>query len=195
MIRMRLNLYELYKNKMLLRSCILLFLVGTFSIFGQNANAPASTAIKANFTMASVKAYQESATLKVEDYYQYLTLLSSESTSETLKAEIKKSIYNLFESQNVMVIDFTSTENTAISLHELIDKITNKNFSFAVTNFENSIVAADYWTTQYQLIVTQNKIPMEFQYYQKIGFKPVVKSFGTTKKEVWTLFLGEVTLP
>jgi hypothetical protein len=195
MIRMRLNLYELYKNKMLLRSCILLFLVGTFSVFGQNANTPASTAIKANFTMASVKAYQESATLKVEDYYQYLTLLSSESTSETLKSEIKKSIYNLFESQNVMVIDFTSTENTAISLHELIDKITNKNFSFTVTNFENSIVAADYWTTQYQLIVTQNKIPMEFQYYQKIGFKPVVKSFGTTKKEVWTLFLGEVTLP
>lgn len=192
---MRLNLYELYKNKMLLRSWILLFLVGTFSVFGQNANPTASTAIKANFTMASVKAYQESATLKVEDYYQYLTLLSSESTSETLKAEIKSSIYSLFESENIKVIDFTSTENTTISLHELIDKITNKNFSFTVTNFENSIVAADYWTTQYQLIVTQNKIPMEFQYYQKIGFKPVVKSFGTTKKEVWTLFLGEVTLP
>lgn len=192
---MRLNLYELYKNKMLLRSCILLFLVGTFSVFGQNANTPASTAIKANFTMASVKAYQESATLKVEDYYQYLTLLSSESTSETLKAEIKSSIYSLFESENIKVIDFTSTENAAILLNELIEKITNKNFSFAVTNFENSIVAADYWTTQYQLIVTQNKIPMEFQYYQKIGFKPVLKSFGTTKKEVWTLFLGEVTLP
>ena len=86
---MRLNLYELYKNKMLLRSCILLFLVGTFSVFGQNANAPASTAIKANFTMASVKAYQESATLKVEDYYHYLTLFSAESTSESLKNEIK----------------------------------------------------------------------------------------------------------
>ena len=192
---MRLNLYELYKNKMLLRSCILLFLVGTFSVFGQNANTPASTAIKANFTMASVKAYQESATLKVEDYYQYLTLLSSESTSETLKAEIRTSIFRLFESEKVKVIDFTSTENTTILLNELIDKITNKNFSFLVANFENSIVGSDYWTTQYQLIVTQNKFPLEFQYYQKIGFKPVVKSFGTTKKEVWTLFLGEVTLP
>ena len=192
---MRLNLYELYKNKMFLRSCILLFLVGTFSVFGQNANTPASSAIKANFTMASVKAYQESATLKVEDYYQYLTLLSSESTSETLKTEIKTTIYSLFESENIKVIDFTSTENATISLNELIDKITNKNYSFSVSNFENSIVATDYWTTQYQLTITQNKIPMKFQYYQKIGFKPVVKTFGTTKKEVWTLFLGEVTLP
>ena len=192
---MRLNLYELYKNKMFLRSCIFMFLLFTFSFYGQNANTPASTAIKANFTMASVKAYQESATLKVEDYYQYLTLLSSESTSETLKAEIKNSIYSLFESKNIKVIDFTSTENATISLHELIDKITNKNFSFSVANFENSIVSTDYWTTQYQLTVMQNKISMEFQYFQKIGFKPVVKSFGTTKKEVWTLFLGEVTLP
>ena len=172
-----------------------MFLLFTFSVFGQNVNTPASTAIKANFTMASVKAYQESATLKVEDYYQYLTLLSSESTSETLKAEIRTSIFRLFESEKVKVIDFTSTENTTILLNELIDKITNKNFSFLVANFENSIVGSDYWTTQYQLIVTQNKFPLEFQYYQKIGFKPVVKSFGTTKKEVWTLFLGEVTLP
>lgn len=172
-----------------------MFLLFTFSVFGQNENTPASTAIKANFTMASVKAYQESATLKVEDYYQYLTLLSSESTSETLKAEIKNSIYSLFESENIKVIDFTSTENATISLQELIDKITNKNFSFSVANFENSIVSTDYWTTQYQLTVMQNKISMEFQYFQKIGFKPVVKSFGTNKKEVWTLFLREVTLP
>jgi hypothetical protein len=171
-----------------------MFLLFTFSVFGQNVNTPASTAIKANFTMASVKAYQESATLKVEDYYQYLTLLSSESTSETLKAEIKNSIFSLFD-DNIKVIDFTSTENTSISLHELIDKITNKNFSFSVANFENSIVGSDYWTTHYQLTITQNKIPKEFQYYQKIGFRPVVKSFGSTKKEVWTLFLSEITLP
>ena len=192
---MRLNLYELYKNKMFTRSCMFMFLLFTFSVFGQNVNTPASSAIKANFTMASVKAYQESATLKIEDYYQYLTLLSSETTSETLKDEIRTSIYSLFESENIKVIDFTSTENATISLNELIDKITNKNYSFSVSNFENSIVATDYWTTQYQLTITQNKIPMKFQYYQKIGFKPVVKAFGTTKKEVWTLFLGEVTLP
>jgi len=180
---------------MFLRSCIFLFLVGTFSMFGQNVNTPASSAIKSNFTMASVKAYQESATLKIEDYYNYLTLLSSETTSETLKMEIKSSVFHLFEKEQVMVIDFTSTVNTPILLSELIGKIENKNYSFTVSNFENSIVANDFWTTQYQLTVTQNKIPMEFQYFQKIGFKPFVKTFGTTKKEVWTLFLGEVTLP
>jgi hypothetical protein len=195
MIRMRLNLYELYKNNMFTRSCILLFLVGTFSVFGQNVNMPASSAIKANFTMASVKAYQESATLKIEDYYQYLTLLSSESTSETLKAEIKKSIYSLFESENVMVIDFTSNESTTISLNDLIVKIDNKDYTFKTSNYESSIVAADFWTTQYKLIITQDNKIIEIYYFQKIGFKPVIKTFGSTKKEIWSLFLGEITLP
>lgn len=192
---MKLNLYELYKNKMFTRSCLFLFILSAFSLFGQNENSPSSSAIKANFTIASIKAYQESATLKIEDYYQYLTLLSSDLTSETLKAEIKTSIYRLFEGENVMVIDFTSIENSPISLPDLIEKIANKNYIFSLSNYESSIVAIDYWTTQYQLIISQNNKRTEVRYFQKVAFKPVIKSFGASKKEVWTLFLGEITLP
>lgn len=192
---MKLNLYELYKNKMFTRSCLFLFILSTFSLFGQNENSPSSSAIKANFTIASIKAYQESATLKIEDYYQYLTLLSSDLTSETLKAEIKTSIFRLFESENVMVIDFTSIENSPISLPDLIEKIANKNYIFSLSNYESSIVAIDYWTTQYQLTISQNNKRTEVRYFQKVAFKPIIKSFGASKKEVWTLFLGEITLP
>ena len=195
MKKTKLILLELYKNKMLDRSYLYLLLLFSFSLFGQDVNFAAPKTIKANFTMASVKAYQESATLKIEDYYQYLNLLSDEATPENLKREIKTSIFSLFENEKVMVIDFTSTENTTISLPDFIDKITNKNFSFVISNFENSIVASDYWTTKYQLTVTQNKISKPIILLQQIGFKPVYKNFGNTKKEVWTLFLGEVTLP
>lgn len=195
MIKMKLNLYELYKNKMFTRSCLFLFILSTFSLFGQNENSPSSSAIKANFTIASIKAYQESATLKIEDYYQYLTLLSSDLTSETLKAEIKTSIFRLFESENVMVIDFTSIENSPISLPDLIEKIANKNYIFSLSNYESSIVAIDYWTTQYQLTISQNNKLTEVRYFQRVAFKPVIKSFGASKKEVWTLSLGEITLP
>ena len=195
MIKMKLNLYELYKNKMFTRGCLFLFILSTFSLFGQNENSPSSSAIKANFTIASIKAYQESATLKIEDYYQYLTLLSSDLTSETLKAEIKTSVFRLFERENVMIIDFTSIENSPISLPDLIEKIANKNYSFSLSNYESSIVAIDYWTTQYQLTISQNNKRTEVRYFQKVAFKPIIKSFGASKKEVWTLSLGEITLP
>ena len=41
----------------------------------------------------------------------------------------------------------------------------------------------------------QNEKQKQLQFFQKVSFKPIIKSFGSTKKEVWTLFLGEVTLP
>ena len=178
---------------MFTRSFLLMLLLFTFSLFGQNANT--SAAIKANFTIASVKAYQESATLKVEDYYHYLTLFSAESTSESLKNEIKSSISNLFENENCTVIDYTIEQKSTISMKELLTKIENKNYLFSVSNFENSIVANDFWTTQYKLTITQNERPTQLQLFQKVSFKPIIKAFGSAKKEVWTLFLGEVTLP
>jgi len=192
---MKLILLEFYKNNMCLKSYILIFLIATFSMQGQNANSSASKSIKANFTIASVKAYQESATLKVEDFYNYLSLFSAESTSESLKSEIKSSIYNLFEDENCYVIDYISIEKNPISLKDLLLKIENKNYLFTVSDFESSIVAKDFWTTQYLLTLSQNETPTEIVLYQKIGFKPIIKTFGSSKKEVWTLFLSEVSLP
>jgi len=101
----------------------------------------------------------------------------------------------LFENENSNVIDYTTEEKPTISLKELLTKIENKNYLFSVSNFENSIVANDFWTTQYQLTISQNEKQKQLQFFQKVSFKPIIKSFGSTKKEVWTLFLGEVTLP
>lgn len=177
---------------MFLRSCFFLFLVGTFSVFGQNVNPTASTAIKANFTMASVKAYQESATLKVQDFYHYLNLFSSDTSENALKNEIKNSIYSLFESRNVLVIDATSLEIKFIPLDELLNKIGNKNYHFSVSNIKNSIVGFDFWTSKYELKVSHNNRTNNFQVLQKIIFKPIQKKFGTSTKEVWTLFIDEM---
>ena len=80
-------------------------------------------------------------------------------------------------------------------MKELLTKIENKNYLFSVSNFENSIVAKDFWTTQYQLTVSQNEKTAQLLLFQKVSFKPIIKTFGSAKKEVWTLFLGEVTLP
>jgi len=168
-------------------------LLTSFCLMGQNANLPAATAIKANFTIASIKAYQESATLKVEDYYYYLNLVSSTTTAEDLKAEVKTTLFSLFEDKNAKVLDVTATTPTTINLTDLLAKITNQDYSFTLSNFENSIVAADYWTTKYQLTIHQKEIQTEQICFQRVLFKPTTKTFGTTKKEIWTLFLGEIT--
>ena len=177
---------------MRIRTYHIVFLLTSFFSFGQSVTSATTKSIKANFTTASVKAYQESATLKVEDFYNYLTLLADETTSGALKAEIKASIYSFFETENVNIIDFTTDEKPFIHLNKLIDKIQNKNYTFLVSDFESSIVASDYWTMQYKLTVIQNSKKSKSHYFQNVKFKPVLKSFGATKKEVWTLLLGEI---
>jgi len=82
--------------------------------------------------------------------------------------------------------------NGLLHLNRFFEKIQNKNYLFLVSDFENSIVASDFWTTQYQLTVAHNHATTKSQYFQKVKFKPVLKSFGTNKKEVWTLILGEI---
>ena len=177
---------------MKIRTYHIVFLLLTFFCFGQSVNSPTTKSIKANFTTASVKAYQESATLKVEDFYNYLTLLSNETTSGPLKTEIKASIYSFFEMENVNIIDFTTDEKPFIPLNKLIDKVQNKNYTFLVSDFESSIVASDYWTMQYKLTVIQNSKKRKSLYFLNVKFKPVLEFFGTTKKEVWTILLGEI---
>ena len=179
---------------MLKQFFIAIGLIISFSVSGQNANDPAITSIKANYTMASIKAYQESAVLKVEDYYNYLNLLSSRTTAEDLKTEITGALFSLFEDNNVVVIDITALPPTTIPLADLVTKIANQNYSFTPYNYENSIVATDFWTTKYQLTIEYKETKTEQICFQRVFFKPMMKTFGSTKKEVWALFLGDVSL-
>ncbi|WP_339889413.1 hypothetical protein [uncultured Flavobacterium sp.] len=172
------------------------FLLLTFALtsFSQSNNTSASSkvAIKSNFSFQAIKVYQESAVFKVKDYYAYLELYANEEATDSLKVEIKTAIHNLFIQKHIKVVDFVSSENNPILLDKLLDKIENKNYKFKLTAIENSIVASDFWTTKYNLEVIETNQRCSIEVFSKIIFKPVDKKFGSTTKEIWTLFLGEM---
>ncbi|MFC4739890.1 hypothetical protein ACFO3U_07775 [Flavobacterium ponti] len=169
-----------------------LLLAFALTTFGQssNTNTSSKVSIKTNFSFQAIKAYQESAVFKIEDYYDYLELYANASTSDTLQQQVKVAIYNLFVEAQPKVIDFTSSENKPIPLNKLLDKIKKKNYTFNLTKVENSIVAADFWTTKYNLEINEGNQRCSIEVFSKVIFKPIEKQFGSTTKEVWTLFLG-----
>lgn len=176
------------------RAFTLLMLFFTLTIFSQSAQTDVASkkAIGTNFSSQAVKAYQESAVLKIEDYYTFLEIYTNSTTSDSLRVQLKTTIYNLFTSKNVWVVDITSKEKRSIKLDNLLQKIVNKNYTFKLSDIENSIVAQDFWTTKYNLEVTQNKQSKTLELFSKIYFQPIEKRFGTKIKEVWTLLLGEI---
>lgn len=171
-----------------------LVLIFTLTAFSQSNNSNASTkgTIKSNFSFQALKAYQESAVFKVKDYYGYLELYAHENTTEALQNQLKSTIQNLFDDSNPLVVDFTTAENNAIPLHQLLTKIKRKNYTFALSEIENSIVGADFWTTKYNLEINEGNQRCSIEVFSKVIFKPVEKQFGTVSKEVWTLFLGNM---
>ena len=170
---------------------LLLFALHSFSQSNTNS-ASSKVAIKTNFSFQAIKAYQESAVYKVKDYYAYLELYANETTSDSLKIQLKTSIYNLFLQKNVKVVDFVSSENNPILLDKLLDKIEGKNFKFKLSGIENSIVASNFWTTKYNLEVVESNQRCSIEIFSKIIFMPVEKKFGSKTKEIWTLFLDEM---
>lgn len=165
----------------------------TLTSFGQNTNATSSkVTIKNTFSFQAIKAYQESAIFKIKDYYNYLELYAAESTSDTLRLQLKTAIHNLFVDEHQKVVDFTTSDNNPIALNKLLDKIQEKNYTFNLSAIENSIVAQDFWTTKYNLEILEANQRCTIEVFTKIVFKPVTKKFGTKTKEIWTLFLGEM---
>ncbi|RZK11817.1 MAG: hypothetical protein EOO46_05485 [Flavobacterium sp.] len=176
---------------MLKKAFISIIFLVSFSFHGQNATNNSSINIKSNFSEVSIKAYQESAILKIEDYYNYLALFSNTSTSEDLKTETKTALFSLFKNKHIQIIDFTEQEKKTIQLIELIEKIKNKNYSFLISNITNTFISNNYWMTSYDLQIHENENNQILKCSQKVYFIPTIKQFGSTEKEVWTIKLGE----
>lgn len=173
---------------------LLISLLFTLANYGQSANTSTSSKkmISATFNSQAIKAYQESAVVKIKDYYHYMELYSNETNSDSLQIQLKKTIHHLFINPNELVIDFTSSENEQISLSKLLEKIKRKNYTLRISGLENSIVAQDFWTTKYNLEVNEGLQRCSIEIYSKVIFMPIQKKFGSKTKEVWTLFLGEM---
>lgn len=171
---------------------IILVLLNAAFGYGQSGqNNASSTSISSNFSPISVKVYQESAALKVADYYNYLELLSSKSSSTELKAEVKKALFSLID-KSTNVTDFTSEQGNSTSLSNLLINIENKNYTFALTEFESNNLLNNSWTINYHILITQNDKIEGKNFNQVVHFNSVVKEFGNSKKKIWAIKLGEV---
>jgi len=161
----------------------------SFYGFSQNVSNK-SISIKSNFSTESIKAYQESANLKLDDFYSYLSLYSDAKTSNEFRLEIKQNIFRLFGKKSFEIVDFLSDEEKQISIDDFLSKIESKNYGFATSHQFNSNVDFHSWECSYQLkIYFGNDFEVK-NVKQNITFFPVEKAFGTNSKTVWNIYLG-----
>lgn len=147
--------------------------------------------IKANFSMRSIEAYQENSQNKLEEFYEYLSIYSSE-TNEELKKQIRENILAMAD-VGVRFRDFTESTQPEISLVEFLSKIENKSYRFEIKSRQISgELGLNEWVNSYVLVVTLNQTRSEFEVNQIIRFEPIEKKFGSKTKTVWEINLGDI---
>lgn len=158
-------------------------------------NAAKTTAIAREFSAPAIAVYQESSQSKVEDFYHYLSLLTTPGISPGLKAQIRDNIFMLFTDKETGITNFTSDSPQKITLPHFLDTIEKwGKTTFTIVEMQSTpAIFDDHWVNTYTLqIETETEITSR-TLQQKIYFHPEKKKFGSAVKEIWALQLGEVS--
>ena len=168
---------------------IILFFFCTCGFSQEANNSISRNSIKANFSVKAIEAYEENSFSKVNDFYQFLEIYSDKNSSEDLKNQVKENLNSLVL-KDVLVEDLFTSEK--ITLEKLLEKINLKGLRFQIKNIQKKSTSTNFWINSYVLEITNKTETTRKNILQRIYFYPEEKNFGTKKKEVWSVFLGEM---
>lgn len=174
------------------RGYIIVFIL--MSLFGYSQSTARisenKNSIVSNFSEASILAYQDLAVDKINDFYGYLNLYKEEN-SVALQQEIEENIRTVFLNEDVSVLNFIEDKNEVVPLSVLLNECEKRSAIYEVSNFKKEMASnANFFLIAYDLEIKNESIK-KYKMIQKVYFFPSVKSFGSEKKNVWQLKLGE----
>jgi len=168
---------------------IILFFFCNYALAQSSDNSANKNSIKANFSAKAIEAYEENSFSKVNDFYQFLEIYSDKNSSEALKNQVRENLKSLMV-EDVFFTDLFTSEK--ITLEKLLEQINAKGFKFEAKNIQKRITSPNFWTNSYSLEIKNGTEIQRKNLVQRVYFYPEQKTFGTKKKEVWSIFLGEI---
>jgi hypothetical protein len=149
-----------------------------------------SNSIALNFNTKVILAYASKSEQLIIDFYTYLAMYNLSDTTD-LQLEIDKSVQQMYFSEKVLVEDFITGSNQKITLLQLLQFCKENKFVVSINGIQNIAVNENSFNIKYQLLVTSKSETKSYNFTQKVYLFPVQKTFGSNKKTVWELKLGE----
>ena len=172
---------------------IILVSAGLFAKAQQANTTKNAKGLKANFSAPVLAAYQENAKSKIEDFYQYLSLLSDVSVSKELKNEVSANIFSLFKNKELLMKGITSNSQNSMPLSLFVREIANSpSLKFELGEITSQQIGPDSWQTTYTVNILNGGKKTELNLAQRVYLTKDFKAFGGNSKEVWQTFLGEI---
>lgn len=171
-----------------------------FSIcsFGQSANHTtsdhnSSVTISKVFSPMVLDAYQDQAKAKINDLYFYLNLWSKETDSNTSN-EIKSAIMKLLVDSNVRFQNLDNNTSSSLTIDQFLENSKKDKLQFTISKLQQSQIQNNSFEMEYTLEIQNFKSKKELLVSQNIFLYEKEKQFGTHKKRVWELRIGDSTI-
>lgn len=184
-----------------MKKIVYIFILFPFFNFGQSSGVVKNneqntiennkkSSIYSQFSKVAVTAYQNQAEATISDFYNYINLYAN--SNPDLNQEIDQAIFNLFLNNSLLVKDVFNENSASLSLLEFVKKCKANKATISILNFQEKAVSDTYFIFKYQITVKNNDQLNTIDMVQKVYFFPIEKQFGTEKKTVWQLKLGEM---
>lgn len=179
-----------------MKKIVIWFLGFSLCGFSQSADHASKNVLNSLYSNAALKTYATSSQLKIEDFYNYLSLYSDTENSGDLKKELVVSIKQLLGNKEVLIKNIFSEKETSISINDFLISVLEKNILFKVKNPQ--LVTSNFfigWSISYDLEVLDKKsqkIIQKFSLLQTVFFENETKKYGSKIKEVRSIFIGDI---
>jgi hypothetical protein len=147
--------------------------------------------MQAQFSPAAILAYQDQAAQKIVDFYSYLALYKQAEATQEFQGAIDESIQDLFLSDDLQVTNSLEATTTKNSLNTWLTNYKQQKTVLVFDKFIKKEVTSTYFLFMYAISLQSPTANKELFITQKVYFFPMIKTFGSTSKNVWNLKLGE----
>jgi hypothetical protein len=169
----------------------------TLLVLAQAANAQdAGRRPETAMSPKAMEAYEAKAESKAGEFFSYLELLTDPSANDEMKAQTIAEATKLYQNDAVTIENVFDDKGSVISVKKLLELASNqkKQTSFSITSF-HIMKRADTakrrdWLMTYELLIGKKTLNVS----QSFSMILEDKKFGTSTKQVWNTYLGEMRL-
>ncbi len=151
--------------------------------------------IQNSFDRITIQSYAVQAQSKVEELFEYLTLAQNPANSADLNEQLKSNMAQLFIQGNKIQLTGIESKTTYATSNNWIDDWKESNVKIISLELIDSELKSSYWIYNYKLNYEINGKRRNKKMKIQVYFKPMTKSFGSEKRAVWDLKIGDVIFP
>lgn len=149
--------------------------------------------IQNSFDKAIIQSYATHTQDKVEELFEYLSVVNSTKNNPALEEQLLLNIQQLFLDKRVILMSL-SNNKTYFDITQWLENWKKSNIKIIQKELISSQLEKNSWLNQYKIKYLVNGKKKSQKMTIQIYLQPQEKNFGTQQKKVWEMKIGNIEI-